>query len=146
MLLNYPELCASDCLSIFSLLLFLLQWICACLLMSAFVPTASGDQTAHIWRYMVQLPVPQPTPDVSVSTFVHPGMSCPFKRCIYHQKDELSHWILSTSANICITAGLCVLLLTILIKGSSIHFHSKEPRSIFKIRKMKLCTTNILKM
>ncbi|KAI4806723.1 hypothetical protein KUCAC02_017534 [Chaenocephalus aceratus] len=27
--------------------------------------TASGDQTAHIWRYMVQLPVPQPTPDVS---------------------------------------------------------------------------------
>uniref|UniRef100_A0A668AZD7 WD repeat-containing protein 37 n=1 Tax=Myripristis murdjan TaxID=586833 RepID=A0A668AZD7_9TELE len=30
--------------------------------------TASGDQTAHIWRYMVQLPAPQPTPDVSVST------------------------------------------------------------------------------
>ncbi|XP_029385018.1 WD repeat-containing protein 37-like isoform X1 [Echeneis naucrates] len=27
--------------------------------------TASGDQTAHIWRYMVQLPAPQPTPDVS---------------------------------------------------------------------------------
>ncbi|KAM4533428.1 WD repeat-containing protein 37-like isoform 2-T4 [Odontesthes bonariensis] len=27
--------------------------------------TASGDQTAHIWRYMVQLPVPQPPPDVS---------------------------------------------------------------------------------
>uniref|UniRef100_A0A668AZD8 WD repeat-containing protein 37 n=1 Tax=Myripristis murdjan TaxID=586833 RepID=A0A668AZD8_9TELE len=26
--------------------------------------TASGDQTAHIWRYMVQLPAPQPTPDV----------------------------------------------------------------------------------
>ncbi|XP_058504072.1 WD repeat-containing protein 37 isoform X2 [Solea solea] len=25
--------------------------------------TASGDQTAHIWRYMVQLPVPQPPPD-----------------------------------------------------------------------------------
>uniref|UniRef100_A0A8C3ARF4 WD repeat-containing protein 37 n=1 Tax=Cyclopterus lumpus TaxID=8103 RepID=A0A8C3ARF4_CYCLU len=31
--------------------------------------TASGDQTAHIWRYMVQLPVPPPPPDVSVSTF-----------------------------------------------------------------------------
>uniref|UniRef100_A0A665VL02 WD repeat-containing protein 37 n=1 Tax=Echeneis naucrates TaxID=173247 RepID=A0A665VL02_ECHNA len=29
------------------------------------VCTASGDQTAHIWRYMVQLPAPQPTPDVS---------------------------------------------------------------------------------
>ncbi|XP_061569810.1 WD repeat-containing protein 37-like isoform X1 [Cololabis saira] len=28
--------------------------------------TASGDQTAHIWRYMVQLPAPQPPPDVSV--------------------------------------------------------------------------------
>ncbi|XP_034415858.1 WD repeat-containing protein 37-like isoform X1 [Cyclopterus lumpus] len=27
--------------------------------------TASGDQTAHIWRYMVQLPVPPPPPDVS---------------------------------------------------------------------------------
>ncbi|XP_068437578.1 WD repeat-containing protein 37-like [Clinocottus analis] len=27
--------------------------------------TASGDQTAHIWRYMVQLPVPQPPPDVT---------------------------------------------------------------------------------
>ncbi|CAF98780.1 unnamed protein product, partial [Tetraodon nigroviridis] len=25
--------------------------------------TASGDQTAHIWRYMVQLPAPQPPPD-----------------------------------------------------------------------------------
>ncbi|XP_008110515.1 WD repeat-containing protein 37 isoform X1 [Anolis carolinensis] len=25
--------------------------------------TASGDQTAHIWRYMVQLPTPQPTTD-----------------------------------------------------------------------------------
>uniref|UniRef100_A0A8C4GZJ2 WD repeat-containing protein 37 n=1 Tax=Dicentrarchus labrax TaxID=13489 RepID=A0A8C4GZJ2_DICLA len=32
--------------------------------------TASGDQTAHIWRYMVQLPAPQPPPDVSVSSFV----------------------------------------------------------------------------
>uniref|UniRef100_A0AAX7SES6 WD repeat-containing protein 37 n=1 Tax=Astatotilapia calliptera TaxID=8154 RepID=A0AAX7SES6_ASTCA len=29
--------------------------------------TASGDQTAHIWRYMVQLPAPQPPPDVSVT-------------------------------------------------------------------------------
>uniref|UniRef100_A0AAQ6ILT0 WD repeat-containing protein 37 n=1 Tax=Anabas testudineus TaxID=64144 RepID=A0AAQ6ILT0_ANATE len=29
--------------------------------------TASGDQTAHIWRYMVQLPAPQPPPDVSAS-------------------------------------------------------------------------------
>uniref|UniRef100_A0AAY4B7Y5 WD repeat-containing protein 37 n=1 Tax=Denticeps clupeoides TaxID=299321 RepID=A0AAY4B7Y5_9TELE len=27
--------------------------------------TASGDQTAHIWRYMVQLPLPQPQADVS---------------------------------------------------------------------------------
>lgn len=27
--------------------------------------TASGDQTAHIWRYMVQLPVLPPPPDVS---------------------------------------------------------------------------------
>uniref|UniRef100_A0AAX7UAT9 WD repeat-containing protein 37 n=1 Tax=Astatotilapia calliptera TaxID=8154 RepID=A0AAX7UAT9_ASTCA len=27
--------------------------------------SASGDQTAHIWRYMVQLPAPQPPPDVS---------------------------------------------------------------------------------
>ncbi|KAG8138794.1 hypothetical protein E2320_001586 [Naja naja] len=25
--------------------------------------TASGDQTAHIWRYIVQLPTPQPTTD-----------------------------------------------------------------------------------
>uniref|UniRef100_A0A8C7UIT9 WD repeat-containing protein 37 n=2 Tax=Salmoninae TaxID=504568 RepID=A0A8C7UIT9_ONCMY len=28
--------------------------------------TASGDQTAHIWRYMVQLPTPQPVADISV--------------------------------------------------------------------------------
>ncbi|XP_068199975.1 WD repeat-containing protein 37 isoform X2 [Antennarius striatus] len=28
--------------------------------------TASGDQTAHIWRYMVQLPAPQPPPDVNL--------------------------------------------------------------------------------
>lgn len=28
---------------------------------------ASGDRSAHIWRYMVQLPAPQPPPDVSVS-------------------------------------------------------------------------------
>ncbi|XP_034470127.1 WD repeat-containing protein 37 isoform X2 [Hippoglossus hippoglossus] len=27
--------------------------------------TASGDQTAHIWRYMVQLPTPQPVADMS---------------------------------------------------------------------------------
>ncbi|CAB1326092.1 unnamed protein product [Coregonus sp. 'balchen'] len=27
--------------------------------------TASGDQTAHIWRYMVQLPTPQPIADIS---------------------------------------------------------------------------------
>uniref|UniRef100_A0A8C5CNC3 WD repeat-containing protein 37 n=1 Tax=Gadus morhua TaxID=8049 RepID=A0A8C5CNC3_GADMO len=27
--------------------------------------TASGDQTAHIWRYMVQLPAPPPQPDAS---------------------------------------------------------------------------------
>uniref|UniRef100_A0A3B4AFE0 WD repeat-containing protein 37 n=1 Tax=Periophthalmus magnuspinnatus TaxID=409849 RepID=A0A3B4AFE0_9GOBI len=30
--------------------------------------TASGDQTAHIWRYMVQLPAPQPQPDVTDSS------------------------------------------------------------------------------
>ncbi|CAH2282086.1 WD repeat-containing 37 isoform X1 [Pelobates cultripes] len=29
--------------------------------------TASGDQTAHIWRYTVQLPTPQPTADTSIS-------------------------------------------------------------------------------
>ncbi|XP_040208602.1 WD repeat-containing protein 37 isoform X1 [Rana temporaria] len=29
--------------------------------------TASGDQTAHIWRYVVQLPTPQPTADTSIS-------------------------------------------------------------------------------
>ncbi|XP_073720175.1 WD repeat-containing protein 37 isoform X1 [Misgurnus anguillicaudatus] len=29
--------------------------------------TASGDQTAHIWRYMVQLPLPQPPADISSS-------------------------------------------------------------------------------
>ncbi|KAJ8272478.1 hypothetical protein GJAV_G00089560 [Gymnothorax javanicus] len=29
------------------------------------VLTASGDQTAHIWRYMVQLPAPQPVTDIS---------------------------------------------------------------------------------
>lgn len=28
---------------------------------------ASGDQTAHIWRYIVQLPTPQPTADCNVS-------------------------------------------------------------------------------
>ncbi|KTG45436.1 hypothetical protein cypCar_00014347 [Cyprinus carpio] len=28
---------------------------------------ASGDQTAHIWRYMVQLPLPQPPADTSAS-------------------------------------------------------------------------------
>ncbi|KAF0046500.1 hypothetical protein F2P81_000133 [Scophthalmus maximus] len=27
--------------------------------------TASGDQTAHVWRYMVQLPTPQPVADMS---------------------------------------------------------------------------------
>uniref|UniRef100_A0A8C9ZZV8 WD repeat-containing protein 37 n=1 Tax=Sander lucioperca TaxID=283035 RepID=A0A8C9ZZV8_SANLU len=27
--------------------------------------SASGDQTAHIWRYMVQLPTPQPVADIS---------------------------------------------------------------------------------
>uniref|UniRef100_A0A4W5QV52 WD repeat-containing protein 37 n=1 Tax=Hucho hucho TaxID=62062 RepID=A0A4W5QV52_9TELE len=27
--------------------------------------SASGDQTAHIWRYMVQLPIPQPVADIS---------------------------------------------------------------------------------
>uniref|UniRef100_A0A672Q442 WD repeat-containing protein 37 n=1 Tax=Sinocyclocheilus grahami TaxID=75366 RepID=A0A672Q442_SINGR len=33
--------------------------------------TASGDQTAHIWRYMVQLPLPQPPADISVSVKTH---------------------------------------------------------------------------
>uniref|UniRef100_A0AAY4AG63 WD repeat-containing protein 37 n=2 Tax=Denticeps clupeoides TaxID=299321 RepID=A0AAY4AG63_9TELE len=32
--------------------------------------TASGDQTAHIWRYMVQLPTPQPVADISFEYFV----------------------------------------------------------------------------
>ncbi|CAG5895589.1 unnamed protein product [Menidia menidia] len=36
--------------------------------------TASGDQTAHIWRYMVQLPAPMPPPDVSVSS-IFPGLA-----------------------------------------------------------------------
>uniref|UniRef100_A0AAQ5XF82 WD repeat-containing protein 37 n=1 Tax=Amphiprion ocellaris TaxID=80972 RepID=A0AAQ5XF82_AMPOC len=30
--------------------------------------SASGDQTAHIWRYMVQLPTPQPVADISQQT------------------------------------------------------------------------------
>uniref|UniRef100_I3KMJ1 WD repeat-containing protein 37 n=1 Tax=Oreochromis niloticus TaxID=8128 RepID=I3KMJ1_ORENI len=38
--------------------------------------TASGDQTAHIWRYMVQLPTPQPVADISVSTKSGPN-DCP---------------------------------------------------------------------
>lgn len=39
--------------------------------------SASGDQTAHIWRYMVQLPTPQPVADISVS--VHfPATCCVF--------------------------------------------------------------------
>uniref|UniRef100_A0AAQ4RQC2 WD repeat-containing protein 37 n=1 Tax=Gasterosteus aculeatus aculeatus TaxID=481459 RepID=A0AAQ4RQC2_GASAC len=38
-----------------------------------YVSAASGDQTAHIWRYMVQLPAPQPPPDVSVSIFKLPS-------------------------------------------------------------------------
>ncbi|XP_043920619.1 WD repeat-containing protein 37 [Protopterus annectens] len=29
--------------------------------------TASGDQTSHIWRYLVQLPTPQPAVDTSMS-------------------------------------------------------------------------------
>lgn len=42
-----------------------------CVFMCIFTfPAASGDQTAHIWRYMVQLPAPQPPPDVSVSSFL----------------------------------------------------------------------------
>lgn len=36
-------------------------------LFDIFSPPASGDQTAHIWRYMVQLPTPQPVADISVS-------------------------------------------------------------------------------
>jgi len=35
--------------------------------------TASGDQTAHIWSYAVQLPTPQPIADTTVSsTFTYP--------------------------------------------------------------------------
>uniref|UniRef100_A0A7N6ABH9 WD repeat-containing protein 37 n=1 Tax=Anabas testudineus TaxID=64144 RepID=A0A7N6ABH9_ANATE len=30
--------------------------------------SASGDQTAHIWRYLVQLPTPQPVADISQQT------------------------------------------------------------------------------
>lgn len=41
----------------------------SCALCWFVLSTASGDQTAHIWRYMVQLPAPQPPPDVSVSSF-----------------------------------------------------------------------------
>ncbi|XP_060949494.1 WD repeat-containing protein 37-like [Limanda limanda] len=37
--------------------------------------TASGDQTAHIWRYMVQLPAPQPPPDVSAPCDDDPDLS-----------------------------------------------------------------------
>lgn len=38
-----------------------------------FLSSASGDQTAHIWRYAVQLPTPQPVADTSVSsTFTYP--------------------------------------------------------------------------
>lgn len=37
---------------------------------SVSTPAASGDQTAHIWRYMVQLPAPQPVADTTVS-FTH---------------------------------------------------------------------------
>uniref|UniRef100_A0A8C5BN86 WD repeat-containing protein 37 n=1 Tax=Gadus morhua TaxID=8049 RepID=A0A8C5BN86_GADMO len=33
--------------------------------------TASGDQTAHIWRYMVQLPAPPPQPDATVRLEAH---------------------------------------------------------------------------
>lgn len=40
---------------------------CVCV----FLLTASGDQTAHIWRYMVQLPLPQPPSDTSVSVLNH---------------------------------------------------------------------------
>uniref|UniRef100_A0A8D2CMQ9 WD repeat-containing protein 37 n=1 Tax=Sciurus vulgaris TaxID=55149 RepID=A0A8D2CMQ9_SCIVU len=32
--------------------------------------TASGDQTAHIWRYVVQLPTPQPVADTSNRSFM----------------------------------------------------------------------------
>lgn len=37
------------------------------LFLLSFPVAASGDQTAHIWRYIVQLPTPQPTADCNVS-------------------------------------------------------------------------------
>ncbi|XP_030204534.1 WD repeat-containing protein 37 isoform X2 [Gadus morhua] len=37
--------------------------------------TASGDQTAHIWRYMVQLPAPPPQPDATASCDDDPDLS-----------------------------------------------------------------------
>lgn len=40
-----------------------------------FVSSASGDQTAHIWRYVVQLPTPQPVADTSVSMFSYTDSS-----------------------------------------------------------------------
>uniref|UniRef100_A0A8C7N9S9 WD repeat-containing protein 37 n=1 Tax=Oncorhynchus kisutch TaxID=8019 RepID=A0A8C7N9S9_ONCKI len=40
--------------------------------------TASGDQTAHIWRYTVQLPTPQPVADISVSF----SKTCPICWCV----------------------------------------------------------------
>uniref|UniRef100_A0A3B3ZAR6 WD repeat-containing protein 37 n=1 Tax=Periophthalmus magnuspinnatus TaxID=409849 RepID=A0A3B3ZAR6_9GOBI len=36
--------------------------------------TASGDQTAHIWRFMVQLPTPQPVTDTTVRS--HSELAC----------------------------------------------------------------------
>uniref|UniRef100_A0A673ARR8 WD repeat-containing protein 37 n=1 Tax=Sphaeramia orbicularis TaxID=375764 RepID=A0A673ARR8_9TELE len=41
--------------------------------------TASGDQTAHIWRYMVQLPAPQPPPDVTSSPYAYVYITCEYE-------------------------------------------------------------------
>lgn len=66
------------------------MWM-SCALCRFVLSAASGDQTAHIWRYMVQLPAPQPPPDVSVSSFEpsrvstvgHFTFKCSFKSCVH---------------------------------------------------------------
>uniref|UniRef100_A0A8C9T0Y3 WD repeat-containing protein 37 n=1 Tax=Scleropages formosus TaxID=113540 RepID=A0A8C9T0Y3_SCLFO len=47
--------------------------------------TASGDQTAHIWRFMVQLPAPQPVADITVSARTpRPPTHCTLPACFAH--------------------------------------------------------------
>lgn len=52
------------------LFFFYISFCSICVCFFCFL-TASGDQTAHIWRYMVQLPLPQPPADISVSVKTH---------------------------------------------------------------------------